>query len=393
MLKRMCFIAIALLLSREINAALLPYTTSTSNQRLVVEQLEALKPTNAEEFFVLETLSQLNGSATKKILDQMTGQQYTSLFASIEISNRRFIRSLYDPLRFQISNLCSYEDEIYDMYSSKGINAWASITGGRSFLEGNKNAEGFKFSGYGASFGAQKRLTSTWTLGAAGYYANDHIHHNVGGSTKMNTILGAIYALYRPAYYYALADFSFGYSKNRLSRRVNFGITDHDYHLDSKPNIALATFYGETGFDWKCSCVLIQPFIGLEANKFKRDAKHEKGYLPLTMSFFQKEAENAYSRLGFHVTTPENCYDLTFAFDFAWQYRLTSFQNSQKMRFDSFGTSFTITGIPDERNNLSFGGIVWSEVLEGWTVYLGTSAELWRRTATCEFTAGLLFKW
>lgn len=393
MLTRMFFFAIPLFLSLKLQAAAPPYATTTNNQKLVAERLEALHPANAEETSILNTLAELNISATQRVLDQMSGQQYTSFFAATEITNRRFLRSLYNPLRFQISNPCSFTEEIYDLCSSKGIDAWASIAGGRSFLDGNKNAEGFRFSGYGVSFGAQKRFTPTWTFGGAGYYANDHIHHHVGGSTHMNTILGGLYALYRPAHYYALIDVTFGNAKGRLNRRINFGTRNQDYNLSSKPNISLATFYGEAGFDWIWNCLLFQPFLGLEANTFARDAKHEKGYPPLRLFFSKKETANAYSRLGFHVTTPENCYDLTFAFDFAWQYRLTSSQNHQSVKFESFGKHFTITGIPDERSSFYFGGVVWSEIFDGWTAYLGASGEVWKRVATCELTAGLLFKW
>lgn len=393
MLKRIYCATIALLLTCEMNAAPPPYKTSTSNQQLVADQIETLTANSWENVFLLDKLSELSIPDTKKILDQMSGQQYTTLFTSTEIINRQFIRRLYDPLRFQISNPCSYNDEVYDLCSSKGINAWAEGSGGRSFLDGNKNVEGFKMSGYEVSVGAQKRFTPCWTFGAGGCYAINHLHFNVGGSGKMNTVLGAVYALYRPENYYALADVTFGYSTNHIHRRVNFGTKERDYLLESRPNISQVAFYGEAGFDWYCHCVLIQPFIGFEANKFKRDCKFDHGHPPLRLVYSSKEAKNAYSRLGVHLTTPENCYDLTFAFDLAWQYRLTSSQNRQTVRFDKFGSPFTLTGIPDERNSLSMGFSVWSEILEGWTMYLEASGERWKRVSTYVFTGGLFFKW
>lgn len=387
------YIAIALLLSCQICAAPPPYETSTSNQQLVAEQIQKLVPTDPDIAFVLETLSDFTVPQAEKIFDQLSGQQYTTLFSSTEFITRQFIRSLYDPLRFQIANPCSYTDEVYDLCSSKGIDAWISVSGGRSFLNGNKNAQGYKMSGYGVSFGALKRFTPVWTFGGAGFYANHHVNYKVGGGLKMNTLLGAVYALYRPAHYYALADVTFGYSKNSIHRRVNFGTKERDYHLLSKPNVSMVSFYGEAGFDWMYRCFLVQPFIGLEASRYVRERRKDSGFAPLRLNFSGKETENAYSRLGVHLTTPENCYDLTFAFDLAWQYRLTSAQNNQRVRFDAFGSPFTITGIPDDRNSISLGTAVWSEILEGCTAYLEASGEIWKRVTSYEFTAGVIFKW
>jgi outer membrane autotransporter protein len=392
MLKRICYTAIALLSFCDINAEPPPYATSTSNQQLVADQIETLKPITWE-IFLLETLSQMDVAPAEKIFDQMSGQQYTSLFTSTEIINRQFIRRLYDPLRFLISNPCSCNEEVYELCSSRGIDAWAEGSGGRSFLDGNKNAQGFKMSGYEVSIGAQKRFTPCWTFGAGGCYAMNHIDYNVGGGSKINTVLGAVYALYRPEGYYALADVTFGSSKNDIHRRVNFNLPQHDYLLKNKPNISQVAFYGEAGFDWLCNCVLVQPFVGLEANRFKRSCGIDHGYAPLRLIYSKKEITNAYSRLGFHLTTPENCYDLTFAFDLAWQYRLNSAHNSLEVRFDKFGTPFTITGIPDERNSLGMGFTVWSEIFEGWTMYLEASGERWKRVSTYVFTGGLFFKW
>jgi outer membrane autotransporter protein len=391
--KQIFYTAIALLMFCEIKAASPLYETATSNQKLVAEQIQAFRKTNPEDEFVLNAIADFSTPQREKIFDQMSGQQYTTLFTSTEIINRQFLRSLYDPLRFQIANPCSYTDEVYDICSSKGIFAWTSLKGGRSFLDGNKNAQGFKMSGYGIGFGGQKRLTPCWTFGAGGFYANHHAHYNVGGASKMNTLLGALYTLYRPARYYALADVVFGYSKNTLHRRVNFGTKDHDYHPGAKPNISLVSFYGEAGFDWTYSCLLIQPFVGFEASRFVRSGKSEGGFRPLRVIYPGKEVENAYSRLGVHLTTPENCYDLTFSFDLAWQYRLNNWRNRERMQFERFGSPFDITGVPNERNSISMGMVVWSEILDGWSTYLEASGEVWRRVKTFDFTIGVIFKW
>lgn len=392
MFKNICFTVTALLLCNEICATPPPYETFTSNQKLVVDQLKSItQPTLGEAIF-LSNFSTLPLPTIEKVLSQMTGEQYTTLFTSTEITNRQFLRRLYDPLRSLVSNPDSYNDEVYDLCSADGIKAWAESSINRSFLDGNKNAEGFKMSGYEISVGAQKRLDPYWTLGFGGCYAIDHFHYNVGGSGKTNTVLGGIYTLYRPASYYVLADVTFGYATNDMHRRIKLNDL-HNYILQSRPNISQVSFYGEAGIDWDCDCVLVQPFLGFEADRFKRNCKYEHGFAPLRLIYSSKDVTHAYSRLGVHLTTPENCYDLTFAFDLAWQYRLTSARNNLTVRFAEFGTPFNITGIPDERNSMSMGFTVWSELAEGWTLYLEASGERWKRVSNYDFTGGLVFKW
>lgn len=382
----------SLFLYQGVNATFPPYQTATSNQQLVANQWESISDPTWQEIFVFSLMAPLSVDATQKALSQMTGVPYTTLFTATEIINRQFIRRLYDPLRPIISNPCSSEEEVYDLCSADGIKAWAESSVNRSFLNGNKNAGGFKMSGYEISIGAYKRLSSSWTLGAGGCYAIDHFHYNSGGSGKTNTVLGAIYTLYRPVNYYVLADITFGYGKNDMHRKIRLG--EKAYESNSKPNISQVSFYGEAGFDWNCSCILIQPFIGFEADRFKRDCKVEKSALaPLALIYSSKSLTNAFSRVGFHLTIPENCYDLTCAFDFAWQYRLTSAHSNLVVRFADFGTPFEIAGIPSERNSMSMNFIVWSEILEGWTLYLEASGERWKRVSNYNFTGGLIFNW
>ncbi|HEV8051575.1 MAG TPA: autotransporter outer membrane beta-barrel domain-containing protein [Parachlamydiaceae bacterium] len=426
MLKSICLNATALLLCTQICATLPPYIATTSNQQLVIDQLENIdNEKEGRQGLLLGLLAPLGETETQKALKQLAGTPYTTLFISSEIINRQFLRRLYDPLRVIITNPCSYDDEVYDICSSKGIDAWAEGSVNRSFLNGNKNGNGFKMSGYEVSVGAHKRMTSTWTLGAGGSYAIDHFHYNVGGSSKTNAVLGGVYALYRPANYYTLANVTFGYFTNDMHRRVQLynepvkstppagesnspGVlayhaaqlsaalyrSANNYIVKSRPNISEVTFYGEAGFDWNCNCVLVQPFIGFEANRFIRRCKYDHSKLsPLKLIYSSKDVTNAYSRLGVHLTTPENCYDLIFSFDLAWQYRLTSSQNNLTVRFEDFGTPFNLTGVPNERNSLSMGFTVWSEIFDGWTLYLEASGERWKRVSNYQFTGGLLFKW
>jgi uncharacterized protein with beta-barrel porin domain len=411
MLKNLYLTVVALSLCCDINATTPPYPAATSNQQLVANQLQTITNPTKNEAILLERIAPLNAQETQKVLTSLSGEPYSTLFVSTEIINRQFIRHLYDPLRPIISNPCSCEDEVYDMCSAHGIKAWAEGTVNRSFLDGNKNAPGFKMSGYELSGGGYKRLDSCWTAGFGFCYAIDHFHYNAGGDGKTNTVLGAVYALYRPKYFYALIDLIFGYGTNDMHRRVqlkplletsgpNIGKPQPEGRglpitmmAHSRPNIGQIACYGETGFDLDCSCILIQPFVGFEAWQFKRDCKREHSTAPISLIYSGKNVTAAYTRLGLHATLPENCYDLIFAFDFAWQYRLTSANNDLKVRFTDFGSAFVLTGAPIERNSVWASCMATSEIFDGWFLYLQGSGERWKRVSNYNLTLGLLFNW
>lgn len=395
----------SIFLTDDLEAVAPPYPAATSNQQLVANQLQSITDPTLLQSSLLTLFNVAPLEETQRMLGAMSGEQYTTLFTSMEIINRQFIRRLYDPLRPIITNPCSYEDDVYELCSSKGIKAWAEGTVNRSFLNGNKNAPGFKMSGYEVSVGAYKRLDPCWTFGFGFCYAIDHFNYNIGGSGKTNTVLGSLYTLYRPAHYYVLADLVFGYANNDMHRKIaiikNNDPDDPeapnrlDTHLEghSKPNVSDVSFYGELGVDWNCSCVLIQPFIGFEAGQLKRNCKEEHHNIQVDLIYSGKTMTSAYSRVGVHFTTPENCYDLTCALDLAWQYRLTSFDNDLTLRFVDFGEAFTITGVPVERNSASAAFTVWSEIFDGWTLYLQLSGERWKRVSNYDVTGGLIFKW
>lgn len=394
--------SISMIVSEGLEATPPPYPAATSNQQQVANQIQSITDPTVEQQTLINLFNNASVEETQRLLGAMSGEQYTTLFTSMEIINRQFLRRLYDPLRPLISNPYSYEDDVYELCSSKGIKAWAEATVNRSFLDGNPNAPGFKMSGYEVSGGAYKRLNSCWTLGFGLCYAIDHFHYNIGGSGKTNTVLGALYTLYRPAYYYALANLVFGYANNDMHRNIAIikntdpeAINKNDYILQghSKPNVSDVSFYGELGVDWNCTCVLIQPFVGLEAGQFKRDCKREHHSVLADLVYSGKTMTSAYSRVGVHFTTPENCYDLTFALDLAWQYRLTSFNNDLKVKFVEYGEPFIITGVPVERNSASAAFTVWSEIFDGWTLYLQASGEKWKRVSNYDITGGLIFKW
>src|SRR5690606_31418702 len=86
-------------------------------------------------------------------LSQISAEQYTNILLTAELANRQFTRRIFDPLREIITtNPC----KPYDFCRYKPtFDIWSSISGGRSFIHGNSNANGFRIADYEITLGAQ----------------------------------------------------------------------------------------------------------------------------------------------------------------------------------------------------------------------------------------------
>lgn len=365
----------------------------SSNQVLVQSQLESVSLDGRKRMQrIMDQLDSLSDLSQKgKFLSKMSGEQYTTLFTTTEIVNRQFIRHLYDPLRPLIANPCSYLDEVYDLCSYDGIEIWGSGSVNRGFLSGNQNAGGFKMSGYDITVGAQKRLTSTWLLGGSFCYSMQHVNYNVSGSSKDQAAIGAVYTLYRPASYYFLADLTFGQSEDDMHRRIKIG--EGGILSGAKPKISQVSFYSELGKDLCWDCFLFQPFVGIEAEQFRRNCLKEKGAAPLNLVVSKKDLTSAFSRVGLHISALDYAFDVNFAFDIAWQYRLTSPNTDLVVEFINFGEPFKLTGIPVERNSIDVCFNASTGLMEGWLVYVQAAGQKWSRVSNYNFTLGLMAQW
>jgi uncharacterized protein with beta-barrel porin domain len=364
----------------------------TSNGQLVSDQLKSMTVLTYPELKMLEAYNQLSLTEQNSVLSDMCGQQYTTLFTITEIVNRQFFRHLFDPLRPLIANPCACQDEVYPMCACEGIEVWSSVSVNRGFLTGNDNAKGFKLSGYDLTVGAQKRMTPTWLLGAAFYYSMQHVNYNVGGSSKCQDALGAIYTLYRPCSYYILGDLTFGQSEDKLSRNIQMG-KEFGCLPSSKPKIAQVSCYSEIGKDFCWDCFLFQPFVGFEGSYYHRPALRESRGAPLNLKIDSKSLGNAFSRAGLHITAVEYSCDITLAFDIAWQYRWTQPSTELGVRFKDFGEHFTITGIPTERNSIDMCMNASTGLMDGWMVYVQAAGQKWRRVSNYNFTLGIKASW
>lgn len=369
-----------------ISKFLFNFSTDTHNETVVAEQLDSILNATPEQLEILFTLFNLSESEQRHALDQMSGQQYTSLTRAAEVAGRQFIRRLYDPLRKIVTTAPCYVCQCFP----PTITPWFEVSGGQTFIHGNKNTDGLKLSGYEISGGLQTTFERYWTFGAAGSYVEDHVSYYVGGRGKNHTGFGAFYALYRPKGFYVLADLVGGWGRYHVSRHIH--VDGLHFKAKSTPTLNQGMAYVEAGFDIHSWGVLVQPFLGIEEDYFRQSRISERGANPLNLFVSRKTFHTTLSRLGIHLSTEDMCW-IKGSIDMAWQYRWNGLKKHFTTQFQEFGVPFEISGLPDDRNSFDIAATTTASLGRGWSVYGQVSGEFWTHVATYNFLAGVICNW
>jgi autotransporter-associated beta strand protein len=347
----------------------------TCNQSGVANVLDAILDPTSSQLILINTIANLTLDDAQKALENLSGFQYTQEVLMTEISVRRFLRNLYNPLR---SVSC---DELFT--------AWIETSGGVTHLKG-KEAHRAHADSCQVTGGIQKTLPSRFTLGLAGSYEYDRFSLQAGNAHRHSRFIAA-YGLYDGGPGYGLFDLVYGHTSSRFKRSIQ--INDIRDTADGKPKIDLFTFYGEIGFDLCCSSLLIQPFFGIQSGKNWRDHFKEKSSIDLGLSLHRHDWTSTSSRLGVHLTTAAfyNCIDVSL--DLAWNERLSSHKNRTRGRFTHVGQSFPICG--DSLSKASFDYALTASLclVECWKGYIEVAGEAWSHASTCEILGGLEYTW
>lgn len=387
------------------------------NEIQVAEQLNTLDHSNTtpEELTLLVNLLALStqpetADEARTALSQMSGEHYTNQLFIGELTGRRFIRRLYDPLRSILvnSNTCCERDVYYNCYennccmvlddtpwyldNSVKVGPWFTLSGGHTFMRHNTNAHGYQSNNYEATLGLQSTFGDIWTVGLAGSYAYESVDYNIGGTGNINTGLLGLYALCRPESYYVLADLIFDYSWGKIKRPVNVGSLH--YQARSNPRFTDTLFYIEAGKDIciSYSGLLLQPFLGFEVDYYAGRKIVEGHGGPINLVISKKSRTSAFSRLGLHLASLNlGCWNISC--DAAWQYRMTNTRNHVRERFNDFGNTFNIKGVALPRNSLDVSAYVSTVICDGWELFAAVSAERWSRGATYDFVGGVKISW
>lgn len=392
------------MLSYDPNHAYLSFQTTaanagnTPNEIAVGQQIDLIQNPTPSQLQILNALINLSPEAARLALSQMSGEQHTADLQISELINRQFIRRLYDPIRSIITTSpCDCPDSFWP-FSDFCFNdldlhceTWLAGSGGHTKVRGNGNAHGFKSTGYEITLGIQKTWYQAWTFGLAGSYEVDDVRYNIGGSGKMRTWLGGIYGLYRPAGYYVLTDLAYGYSQDTLRRHIQIGTLSFDAR--SKPKMSQLTFYAEAGIDWQWNCFLIQPFIGLEVDSYTRHRLSESGAGDLNLFIGKKDRNNTQSRLGTHLTYDALPGEFDLSIDLAWQHRFATSKNALIEHFATFGTNFTVEGVPLGKDGFEWDITLSKDFCSNWNVFAEVYGEVWSRTSNHNLLGGIRASW
>lgn len=379
-------------LSYDANNAFLTLNTNfsafaeTTNQEHVAQQLDSITNPSEDLEDVLQNLVTLDPSDLNDALDQLSGQQYTSLFQITQLNTRHFLRDLTTPFRLKQLRACDCDCDPCDC----DIEIWEDIHYGRAFLDGDHQADGYRLRNIDAAIGAQIDFDNCWTAGIAAYYENDHVDYKLGGRARVNTVIGALYANYQNECYYLNSDLLFGYSHWNMKRKIEFADIDRKTH--AHPKVYDVTFYTEAGSNVYEGCYgVLQPFLGLEFGWYRHNSFDEEGADSINLDVKSKHSWNFNSRLGLRASSTLGS-DFIVSADVAWQHRYTSNDATVKVRFDEFGDTFSIRGPKQKRNGIDGSVLLGYKVCGDLILYAQAMGERWERFSNYTFVLGIDFK-
>ena len=321
------------------------YTDSESfaergNQLQVALQVDSIVDPSDDLQFVLQNLVVIPPSELGDALDQLSGEQYTSLFQISQASNRHFLRDLFMLFGIGIAPMdcCDQDDCESDDYHS--FEVWQTTHYGRSNLKGNHGARGFKVSNVDVALGLQTDICDCWKAGIAGYYEYDRLNFNLNGKAQVKRVRAALYSIYQEDCFYGLADLVFGYSHFDVKRDIEF--LEVNENARSAPKVYDVSFYTEGGLNYcVCDGLYLQPFLGVEAGYYWHNHFHESGAFPLNLEARRQQLWACDSRLGLRATATLDC-DIVISADVAWQHWYSDDDNKIHMQFEDFGYGYHV---------------------------------------------------
>lgn len=349
------------------------------NQLGVARNLDQISHPNAVQSLLISSIANLPLKAAQEALESLSGFQYTNDAWATELSIRRFLRRLYDPLRSLVNGCAPCRD----------WTIWLEMRGGFSHLHG-KHAHKLHTTSYEVTSGIQKTFCCNLTLGLAYSHEQDHRKYR-SGREKGHSTFAAAYGLYRANAFYGLVDAAYGHRSSHLKRTIEAGRLS--YQVNGKPIASSPTFYGEVGLDWEKDHLLVQPFFGIQAGKVTRKRIKEKNPAGFALTIDKQDWTATNSRLGLHLSVCHFCNCVDASLDLAWDQRLSSHKNTTTGRFQEFGNPFPICG-----NRLATSGFDYALTLttclyEGFTGYVELGGETWRHANTLDALAGIQFSW
>jgi len=356
------------------------------NQRNVQEQLQSITQPTPQEGMILNELANLEEKELQHALNQLSGEQYTSLAVAHEITGSNFLHHIYASLRPTIiTEPCPYA--CCSELPIGGI--WLQGAGGQTFINNCKHAHNTLSNNYLVSAGAHFIYDCDLTFGIAAGYGENHLDYHRDGKGKSRYGFGGLYGLYRPLGYYIFADLAYGNSSNTLKRHIQ--LNDLGFASHSRPESHEILGYIETGMDCFLWDLLVQPFLGLEGNAIFCSRNKEWGGSPLNLSVSSHSFGNVYSHLGAHITM-DMSYLLVSA-DVTWKFRLNPAHHKIAVRFQSFGDKFNIKDVKRGQSYFEGALAIVTPTCRGFNAYAEISGFVGYHSAAYQGLIGVKLNW
>jgi autotransporter-associated beta strand protein len=361
-------------------------TAYNHNGRAVADQLFTITDPDDAEAEMLFNITALPPEEIGVVLDLMSGSQYSVLLLANEASTHQFSKRLYDPIRsFVTADPCADWN-----FTLGGVTTWIEGGGIFSNFSSSLQAHGFRANGYQVTGGIQSYVTPSTVVGAALTYEHSQTRFYSVGTGDIDAFMGALYAAYRRDESYLFGNILFGANRCSVHRFVE--IDPVLYTEEGKPHALQGLIYGEYGRDFRFGWLLLQPFVGVEADYYSYQSFNETGDAPLSLRFSERSYGSVDTRLGIHILTPGYC-DVVFGLDLAWNYRCTPLNNFRYGEFVSFGDSFQILG--SNLNASSFEATLNYEerLSECWSIFATGYWQQWSNGSVSGGLGGIAFRW
>lgn len=353
----------------------------TCNQIGVATMLDNLVNINDAQALLISKIATSSLADAQQALESLSGFQYTNEALTTEISNSRFLRRLYDPLRYQVT-ACE-KTECFDWIP------WLETGPDFARVRGT-NAYTTKVFSYHVTGGVQKDIADDFALGFAGSYEYDH-EKFTNACANRNALYLGLYGLYRPDWCYLLFDVAYGYTGSNLTRTIRAG--DLSYTTCGKPNVNTFALYAEYGVDIGMRWFLLQPFVGLQVEKNWRSKVAETNTNGWGLVIDAQDWAVVNSRLGIHLTSCNLCPDISLSCDLAWDQRLTSNKNFTHARFQAFGDCYCVCGNKFDDTSVDYAVTLTKRCGDAFQVYVEFEGQWWNHANTNGVLAGLKYSW
>ncbi len=366
----------------------------SNNQRQVGRVLDDNQNAQGDFLRVIQNALEVSEEQLPCALDELSGQQYTSVFQIARLSTNRFLRDLFDPLLFGIDGACEEgcTDSgcaMADCCEDGDLEMWGTAHYGRAFLDGDCEGRGYKSYSLDALLALQKPLSDCFKVGLAAFYEHTEVDYNLNGDANVNSIQAALYGIYQNDCYYALADLTWGFQHFNFRRKIEFNMIDRIAR--GKPKVYDAALYGEWGYNfYLANCLNIQPFFGVEGGTFWFSSFHEKDARSVNLSVKDKRYWLCDTRLGVRVNALLPC-EMLLSLNVAWDHAFCEESTKLNCHFEGVGQEFQVHGAKPKSNAVE-GSLYFSKkVFSDTTVFAEAAGQASSNSLNYSFVLGIDF--